>query len=207
MNKEIAHILKERLISSNYKFADVIAGMVQTVQYDTNDGDGRKVIQKMPYSTDVVLAPDCHIGLERALVPDSSKRGIAYFEDLGINFVERKSNGHQFFKSRLMLIVWMNKSRLVGDKYVDISTFAITQAIQSMKIDTIENVGNFSRFQVKANRIPLQDNNIFSRYSYDERINQYLMPPFDFFGLELEINFSVHPNCVKKIEFEEEICY
>lgn len=207
MNKEVANILKQKLIYDQFKFADVIAGMVQTVSYETNDGDGRKVIQKMPYTTDVFLNPECHIGKERAMVPDSQKKGIVYFEELGLNFVDRASNNHLIFKSKLLMVCWINKAQLVGDKYIDISTFAITQTIKSFNVFTMSNVGNFSRFNVTPTRILRQDSNVFSRYSYDENINQYLMPPFEFFAIELDISFSVNPKCVDKINFEDPICY
>lgn len=205
MNKEVAHILKERL--AEFQFVDVVAGMAQTVEYATNDGDGRKVLQRMPYSTDVAKANDCHIGEERALVPDSKKRGVLYFEDMGLNFRDRDSNNHLHFSSKLILVCWMNKARLVGDNYLDVSTYALTQALDKMKVKTISNVGNFSRFNVMPGRILRQDKSVFSRYSYDETINQYLMPPFEFFGIELDISFSIHPKCVEKITLTDPSCY
>lgn len=208
MNKNISHILKERLAASGgIPFVEVIAGMAQRVEFKEPNGDGNTVTKRMPVSYDTTMAQDCRISKERALVPNSKKKGLLYFEDMGANFVDRVSGGAMGYESRLILVCWMNRARLVGDHYKEITSYCITKVLDKLKVGEVSNEDNFSRFIVRPGRILPQDASVFSRYTYDETITQYLRPPFEFFGLELIVRYSVHPACVKALEFKDPICY
>jgi len=205
MNQEIASILKDRL--KGIQFVEVLAGLAHRVEYTDNDGSGRSIRKAIPVSHDVDVAKGCRITPERELVPDSGKKGILYFEDLGSRFIDRTSNGSMTYSSRMVLVCWMNRARLVGDHYKQITSYCITTILGKLKPMQLSNVDNFSRFKVTPGRILPQDASVFSRYTYDETTNQYLRPPFEFFGMELEIEYSIHPECVKEIEFKDTICY
>lgn len=208
MQKEIANILKGRLIEGGgLPFVQDIAGLVQTVEYRTENGDGNPLTKRMPVSYDVAIVPGCTISPEQAMIPDSRKRGMLYFEDLGVTYLDRVSGGALKYQSRLVLVCWMNRARITGNHYDEITTGAVMQILRKLKQRKITNEGIFSRFQVNAGRMLPQDISVFSRYTYDETITQFLRPPFEFFGMEIITTFAVHPDCVPDIEIQEVVCY
>lgn len=205
MNKEISNILKDRLCG--LPFVEQLGGMVQTVEFKQPNGDNNVTTKRMPISCDAELGPKGKATQEMAFVPNSKKLGILYFEDLGISFVDRVSGGAIQYKSRLILVCWMNRARLTGNSYTEISSYCITSILGKLKIKTIANECNFSRFMVTPGRILQQDSSVFSRYTYDESITQYLRPPFEFFGIELTVDYCIHPDCLNDIKFKEPVCY
>lgn len=208
MNKEIANILKERISGKGgIPFVEVIAGLAQRVEFKQPNGDGAPVVKRMPVSYDTTEAQGCKVTPETALVPNSKKKGLLYFEDMGIAFIDRATGGHMRYRSTLILVCWMNRARLVGEKYKEISSYCITKLLEKLEVKKISNEGNFARFMVTPGRILPQDASVFSRYTYDETVTQYLRPPFEFFGMELTVEFTVHPECVEQLEFTDPVCY
>lgn len=208
MNKEVAHILKERIAAGGgVPFVEVIAGLAQRVEFKQPNGDGVPVLKRMPVSYDTTAAQGCKVTPETALVPNSKKKGLLYFEDMGSAFVDRVSGGHIKYRSTLVLVCWMNRARLVGDHYKEITSYCVTQLLSKLKAREISNEGNFARFYVTPGRILPQDASVFSRYTYEEAVTQYLRPPFEFFGMELTVEFTVHPACVEQLEFKDPVCY
>jgi hypothetical protein len=207
MNKEIANILKGRLAEgAGLPFVQDMAGLVQTVEYRETNSDGNPVTKRMPVSYDTNIVPGCIISPEIAMVPDSNKKGLLYFEDLGCSYVDRVSGGALKYQSRLVLVCWMNRARITGDHYDEITAPALMQVIKKLRPGKLGNEGIFSRFSVTVGRILPQDKAIFSRYTYDESITQYLRPPFEFFGMEVLTSFAVHPDCAAPIA-EGTACY
>lgn len=208
MNKEIANILKGRLADgAGLPFVQDMAGLVQTVEYKSENSDGNPVTKRIPVSYDTNLAPGCIISPEIAMVPDSNKKGLLYFEDLGCNYVDRLSGGAMKFQSRMVLVCWINRARVTGDHYTEITSSALLQIMKKLKVKKLTNEGKFSRFSVAVGRVLPQDKAVFSRYTYDEAITQYLRPPFEFFGMEILTSFAVHPDCENIIVPGEVVCY
>lgn len=208
MNKEVAHILKTRLAANGgLPFVEIIAGLAQRVEFHQPNGDGAPAIKRMPVSYDTTVAQGCKVTPETALVPNSGKKGLLYFEDMGATFVDRASGGHMKYRSTLILVCWMNRARLVGDSYKEITSYCVSALLGKLKVKETGTEGNFSRFTVMPGRIMPQDAAVFSRYTYDEKVTQYLRPPFEFFGMELTVDYSIHPACLSQIEFKEPICY
>lgn len=210
MIKEIAKILKGRLSEDGFPFADVLAGLAQVVSYQTQNADGNPMTEKMPVAYDVDGAAGCAVSPERAVVPDSSKRGILYFEDLGIRPIDRVSGGALKYQAELVLVCWMNRSRLVGDAYKEITSHAVSLIIKKLKVKSITNEGKFTRFRVIPGRVLPQDAAVFSRYTYKEELLQYLRPPFEFFGMAITVEFCIHPDCIEELNFlppTETTCY
>lgn len=207
MNGAIASILKKRLEEGQgLSFVEVYAGLVQTVEYRDPNSDATVLAKRMPVSHDTSIDPECSISPERALVPDSSKKGVLYFEDNGTSFIDRGSGGMLRFRARLTLVVWMNRARITGDSYGNIMAFCIASIIDKLKVKTLKNEGNFMRLQVMPGTIS-QNPAVFSRYTYDESVMQYLRPPFDFAGVDLTIDYAVHPSCIDEIIINEKACY
>lgn len=204
MNKELANILKNRLIG--LPFTDTIAGLVQRVEYRELDQDNVPVTKRMPVAYDVSETPNiCLKGPERALVPDSSKRSIIYFEDGGSSFIDRQSSWLHF-RASLTMVCWMNRERLVGNAHAEISAHVIASCVGKLVNRQPENHGIFTRIITNVTRIMPQDATIFARYTYDETVTQYLRPPAEFFGLTVSVDYRINPDCVSSLQITPAVC-
>lgn len=161
----------------------------------------------MPVAYDVSEASNgCYKGPERALVPDSSKRSIIYFEDAGSSFIDRQG-GWLHFRSSVTLVCWMNRARLVGDAYAEISAHVIAATVGKIVNRQPETHGIFTRMVANVSRIMPQDATIFSKYSYEESVTQYLRPPFEFFGLLITVDYRINPDCIGSLQIQPAVCY
>lgn len=207
MNKEISKVLRDKLRQDGgLPFVDKYVGMVQTVTEDVATDETTKR-NKFPVSTEVVLNDVC-LSHEEVITPDSSLKGLIYFEDNGVQAQGKKGNIFQFV-SNLTLVCWINRAKIVSNIYSEITGIAIQNIMSKLNVDeNPENVSMFTGLTVSVSKIQPQEATIFSRYTYDETITQYLRPPFEFFGLGLQVKFGVNPNCVEPLTItNEEVCY
>lgn len=197
MNKELCSILKDRL--STLPFIGVLAGMVQTQTVEVIPESGPKQIKRFPVSYDVLGAINCE-SKERDLQPDSSKRSIIYFEDFGtIPGDIRKDFGE--YTSNIRLVAWLNRKKLTGDTYSEITAVCVQSIIKKLRPINPLNVGFFTALTVNPVKVPAQDANIFSRYTYEEKDKQYLRPPFEFFAIDLVCKYKISNACLDRIDF------
>jgi hypothetical protein len=203
MVKELASILKTRLYG--VPFVDLYGGLVQRVEYKDTDVNGNPATKRMPVATDFYPAEAC-TGKELSFVPDSNKRGIAYFEDGGAVFIERTS-GLLHFRASLTLVVWTNKANWAGDSYAEVSARCIASIIGRIQNTNPINYELFKRVQVSPGKVLPMDSSIFSRYTYDESTTQYLRPPFEFFAIALTVDFWISPSCIDELTLNDKVCY
>lgn len=206
MTKEIAKILQQRIVDAELPYLTTIAGLVQTVVYAEENATGGKMLMKMPVSVDTNIEQcgSANEIQEKAIVPDSAQAGILYFEENGSSFDKSTAHGDSF-KSALTLVCWLNKKRITGDKYTSITT----QVIRDIKEAFGRNPFNempFCRIQVMIDKVQAQDANVFSPYSYDEAVSQYLMPPYEFFALQITVKYVPVDACVQEIVMSPDNC-
>lgn len=206
MNKELATLLKSKL--SALPFIDMLAGLVQTVTTEERDANGVAKIQKrFPVAYDTNDTRNCTVGPERMLIPDSSRRSIIYFEDFGSSATNESRGQLRGMSSSIRLICWLNRAKLVGDNYTEISGRMMSMILDKLITRNPENNGMFTKLIVKVARIPPQDPALFGRYTYSEVDRQYLRPPFEFFGIDLACTYFVNSNCINEIEWKDPVCY
>src|SRR5688500_11718175 len=61
------------------------------------------------------------------------------------------------------------------------------------------NDGVFSRLSVTVSKILPQDRNIFAKYTYKETDVQYLLPPYEFWAVDLKVKFSIPYACLGQL--------
>lgn len=202
MIKEICTELRDRLqFNGDLPYIDVYAGLVQTVQYKQTDANDNPITKRMPVSYDTNIAADCG-GPEKALTPDSRKKGIIYFEDNGgVVTVKELSGGRTMYRANLMLVCWLNRKRITDDTYAVIGK----NAFDGIKAKLLSNLkpSNYTNLKVNINRFR-QEPNIFSKYSYDETVLQFLRPPFEYFAIELTASFIT--TCATEININPNNC-
>jgi hypothetical protein len=202
MNKEISKVLRDRLRENGgLPFIQKYAGLVQTVTDINSTSDNTTEKKRYPVSTETVVNDVCH-GNEEIMTPDSSMKGILYFEDGGTQKIESEK-GRFKYVSTLTLIVWINRQLITSNIYSEITGIAIQMVLKKLRVEeNPENVGMFNKIQVSLNRILPQEATLFSKYTYDETVTQYLRPPFEFFGLSLSVKYGINDNCINDFNFE-----
>lgn len=186
MNKTLSLILLNSL--GNIPFIEKKSGVVQVLEKSIQTSSG-PVIKKFPFSTLATVKEIQQADTKLVdMTPDSSFKGILYFEDNGIN-LGRKSASTQEFISELRLVVWLNK------------TAGISRSSAMLDIISRVTKGSVSSGEIfgawtKVKSIPPVSSEIFGEYDYDEAKSQYLLPPFEYFALDLSVTFRTSKNCI-----------
>lgn len=186
MNHKIATLFKTYL--ETLLWSDKVAGLVQTASIG---GDNPK---SYPISCDITAAA-CLKGAYQDLCPNSKKKSVLYFEDKGISMVERAGTRLKF-KSSLRLVGWLNLKLIqeaACDSEVDgcgsIGTYVI-EVIKLLPTSPIQ-TADFVSIMVSDISEPERSVDIFSKYSYSETETQFLLFPYAFFCLDLQIDFTI----------------
>lgn len=191
MNHKIASLLKGYLQPLTWK--DKLAGLVQTANIRMKSGEDISP-KSFPVSCDID-ADTCTKGAYQDLAPDSKKKSILYFEDKGVSFVERSGNRLKFTSS-LRLVGWLNLREIQGESCdsevtgcgsVGDYVIEVIKALPTTPFSTADFVSIYITNISEAE----QSVDIFSKYTYNENAVQYTMFPFQFFALDLTIDFVI----------------
>jgi hypothetical protein len=191
MNHKIASILKTYI--ETLSWADKVAGLVQTANIRVKNGD---TITNKAYPVSCDISEEvCLKGAYQDLAPDSKKKSVIYFEDLGVNQIERQGNKLKF-ESKLRLVCWLNyreiqregcDSGVVGCGTSGDYVIELIKVLPTSPISTTD----FVAISVSNITQVIRSEDIFSKYTYAEHETQYLMFPFDYFALDLTISFTI----------------
>lgn len=203
MINDIGQILKSRL--TTLQFIDKLGGVVRVVTKNETDSNGRVVRKSFPVDCDVTN-DDCLAGKYVDLVPNSKYLSVAYFEDQGIRPVTQDVKDFTFVAS-LKLICWLNLKKL-GKSNCSNSALAYLNILKvfptSYFNQTINNVP-YSRIIIKPDGQDIKSPQIFSQYTYEEEKTQYLMYPFDYFSMNIDVQFTIAAACVPDWTNGEEV--
>ena len=200
MNFIIANKFKELI--ADLPFADVLAGLTKIHKVEIPNEGGQPFMEIYPIEC-AVTSEQIINGDYKDLSPDSSKRSVMYFEDLGIQFNDKNTN-EIVYQSRLRLIGWLNLSHFVGGG-CSMSAQVIANILQALPYSPINVQGdiNLTKLHVVSTLELPKNADIFLRYSYKEEKTQYLMYPFDFFAIELTTVFTLPFKCIPEIEMQD----
>jgi hypothetical protein len=190
MIPEFCAKLKEKLIAAALPFGGTIAGAVKAVTYYEETMEGQKLTYVLPVAWHTNAGTNVP---EQELVPNGDKLGIVYFEENGARLIGNNPGGDEY-EALITLVAWYNKTKVLGEgnEYVHIQSNYITLVKQALKINTgILNLYPFTRVRLSLNSVQPQDGRIFAQYTYRETDRQYLMPPFEYFALDMTARFTV----------------
>ncbi len=196
MNHAIATILNTYL--STLPFADRVAGVVKPITFFTGTAD-KPTKKTIPVDCGV-SQPDCIGGKYTDLVPNSKYKSIIYWEDNGVKLNTSENQRDFNFTSSLRLITWINLKK-VGKTDCNVSALAVTNILNTLPTGYFNN-GIYTRIRVVVGQEIIKNNSIFSKYTYDEAVTQFLMFPFDYFALDINVNFTILKNCI--VDWENE---
>lgn len=184
---DIGDILISKLLT--LPFIDKYAGVVKTIQYRTvKDGP----VKSVPASVRATIT-ECEQGRYYDLCPDSTKKSVLFLEDKGTRLV-RRQGGRNYFRASFDLICWLNLPQL-GYDGASYSAIAITGIITKFPVKPF-NSGIYNGVQITVQGEETKTRNPFAKYNYDETVGQYLMHPFDYFILPVDVDFMVTQACL-----------
>lgn len=196
MNNTIANILKGYI--DDFTWIDKIAGLVQTANIQEKIGDN--ITEKSyPIACDVT-ADACIKGHYKDLIPDSKKKSVLYFEDRGGVQFESREGGKLRYTASLRLVGWLNLKLLLEDSCgtstgnCGVSGAYVIEIIKALPYIPFD-VGDFYSITIEPPSQVERSVDIFSRYTYSEEATQYLLYPFDFFALDIDVEFTIIPEC------------
>lgn len=191
MNEIIANIIKSQI--EGLAFIDRIAGLVKVVRRQDVSEKGT-IVKVFPVDCGVT-EKDCVNSKYTDLVPNSKCKSIHYFEDLGSTLTGQE-NGRFNFESKIKLVGWLNLKKL-GKTDCSVSHLAIAAILKQITSKYFSSPSNkMSLIQIRCTGIDPKSAAIFSKYSYSEEINQYLLFPFDYYAMTFTVVFSVANSCI-----------
>lgn len=185
-------------------FADLVAGVVRIAARRVGE-EGE--LQTFPIACNA-NADECdQNGTYMQLVPDDAKRSIIYFEDNGYFKSGQGLTGLPEYTAQVRLIGWLNLKEL-GQPACSSASQAVGAIIKALPASIPSTNDNaFFNVSISFNGEEKRGDNLFSQYTYDMPRTQYLMYPFDCFGINLELKFTLNKKCLPDVEVgNKDIC-
>jgi len=197
MNKYLSLVMMTRLL--NLPYIEKYGGVVQTIQKvipGTGD-NGKAIVKRIPISAVHEAPANCDLTEATSIhfIPEGKLKGLLYFEDGGsVMEPGKRHTGLTFWRSRLRLVVWMNQKLLKETFDIELGSVAMNEMISLLCTKPV-NYDVFKNMAVRVASIPPATSSLFSEYDYNEKETQFLMPPYDFFAIDLDVFFGIPKGC------------
>jgi len=196
MNQKIAELLRLEIVSLS--FVELTAGLVRSLPIKVPTTDGGVIIKNIPiaFNTEV----PCEGNEDQiALVPDSSKKSIIFFEDGGIQITGTDTR-YTHCESLLTMVAWFNLP-MINIDYAD-ATLLMAALINEIP-KYIANSDFITRIMITPVGF-LQKDTVYSQYDLDLAENQYFSYPYDYGAYQFNIKFSIPKSalCFDEIEID-----
>jgi len=191
---DLCEILKQRIDNESLGYIETLAGLVQTEHVD-KQASKTDVIEKS-YPIYCPLNQQCNTKQLEPLVPDRKRKSLLYFEDLKGIVVNSTDRGYVNYTAYPRLVCWINP-KLLGSENCSISGAVMSELI-SILVSNSMNALDFVKIRARVLNIPPRDPNLFSKYKYSRKFVQLLDYPYDYFAIDLAVDFSIHRNCITK---------
>jgi hypothetical protein len=197
MIKRIAHEVAELI--RQREWSDRVSGVVIPHTYKAADGKTLKV----PVSCDVT-GGDCTEDQLGLLLPDERRRSVIFIEDRSGARRIGEMGPHVKFQGILRIVGWVNTQQIGVDSDCQgcNSAFRISQEIFGLLPNnnaTLEdcniNALNFDHYGYeKSGDSPWKD------YIIPESRKSLLLPPFEYFAMDLVCQWMVHNKCLALVQ-------
>lgn len=186
---DIGNIIIDKI--KDLAFVDKYAGVVKVITMkDPSAGASSK--KTFPVACNLDLE-GCNIGKRYLdLCPDSTKKSVMYLEDLGLTFVSKEGNRTNW-KASYNLVCWLNLKKL-GQTTCSYSAVALGAILNKFPVQKFAS-GNYNLINIQMIGQQPKTLNPFSKYSYDETVNQFLMFPYDYFLAAIDVYFMIDARC------------
>lgn len=190
MISQVGDIIIDRI--EDLPFMDKYAGVVRIARYKDPTAEGTAKTKIFPVSCKIT-EEQCDDGRYMDLCPDSKKKSVLYLEDTSLR--PTKKNGHIWeFTATYDLICWLNMPKL-GFSDCSYSGIAIAGILKKIATRPF-NSGIYQLVNIQFAGQKPKSINPFAKYTYDETITQFLLYPYDYFALMLQVDFRVDMRCI-----------
>jgi hypothetical protein len=196
MINDIGNILKPYIESLS--FADKVGGVVKVATKTDTDSNDRTVKKYFPIDCGVTHQ-ECISGKYTDLMPNSNYKSVMYFEDGGIRFI-----GNNIREASLKLVGWLNLKKL-GKTGCNGSALAVNTILNTLPTKYFNSPPVYQRIKIEVQGEDVKSSQIFSKYSYDEDKTQFLMYPYDYFALNINVLFSISKACIVNWDVSPEL--
>jgi len=196
MLKLIVEEIKD-ILESELSFADLVCGLSQNVKKTITDENGKAIQKNFPVYYDAKENDGSYIDLTL----DDSYKSMLYFKEIA-TLVKEDRQSYIIVNSTVRLICWWNYKAVNKDTTNSLMSAYILSKLPA----SLPDMDFLNGIQIKVLNMPKNDSAIFSEYSYNEAETQFLLYPYDFFSVELGINYRFSKPCVPDIELNPSIC-
>lgn len=203
MNTQIASLILSRIRTADFPWAEKTAGLVRAISTKAKKGGGKTDI--LPIAADVLGSADCEPSAIDHLLPDQRYRSILFIECS--EFPTRKDEriGSPSWAGKYRIIVWMDCSRVGGGAGCgDVAYENLVTALDVPMFDA-------DPFRAVVFRVvgggPARGREIFGKYTMNEERSQYLHYPFDYFALDLQVDFVLPKGCEDQLAEDNVNCW
>lgn len=169
-------------------------------------GDGQSLkMETFPISSNLPAGANCwEGGRYRALTPDSSKKSVAYFEEVQpLTFTKREDNDWMRMNGIVRFVYWLNVPKLniesTGDTDPEIAGLIALKVIKVLdskkEINTTNPLLSGSSYRFQFLKQKTKNDDLFAKYSYQKK-NVLTVYPYDAGAVEFKINLLVSPKCL-----------
>jgi len=194
-----------------YSIAETIKNTIQGAYIEKRGGivfpmltesysEDNKVIEKVFPVTQNPSVQTCNKSDYIDFIPNDKLRSLLYFE-LNSNKVVETTNYENKFNASITLVFWINHK--LNYKYYNITTY-LKDIIKKIP-KTLNPFQDIYNIQIDIDTVKIRDKSIFNKYTYKEEHLQYMLYPFDFGSIDLNVEYTLN-NCLEEIIHSTSIC-
>lgn len=205
MIRAICQYLKEVIATKDY--AEVVAGLA--VPFEERDAKGKTIT----YPVDCgVLGADCTDGLYTALIPNSEKASLFYFEEVEAPKLIEVGTRLNRYQAIIRMVGWLNLDKLGLEPIANCQGCTHGTRIWNELLDLFpkgQNIGGDCKvvdLNVEMVRQMPTSFNPWQAYSVDNTSRNFLQLPHEAFGIELRCTWMVSPQCVERLTIGDPAC-
>jgi len=200
MNSQIAAIILSKIRAANFPWIEKNAGLVRQVSTKV-----KGKVEVLPIAADVLGSADCEPSAIDHLLPDMRYRSILFIECSQFPSRKTENIGAPCWTANYRIVVWMDCSKLGGG--AGCGDVAYENLVTTLDLPMFDS-GLFRGvvFRVVGGG-PSRGKEIFGKYTLNEERSQYLHYPFDFFALDLQVDFAVPKGCEDELAEDNVNCW
>lgn len=189
MQRYISELVKDAINATALSWLDRVCGMVETIQEKVVTANGTTVKQYPAYRHPGQRGCDAGNNYDRC-IPDTKFKSLIYLEADSPN-VETTTANYDEYSMRINVVIWCNLTK-INPSYYDAT--AIADELMGSLPDRLTALGAYHTIRLDIVGCS-RDTGMINKYSYDEAESQYLIYPFDFSVITLNLRYRRTNNC------------
>jgi len=201
---KIAELLRNEI--SGLNFVEVAAGLAKPhiirnniTDPESETGEMLDSIVPMAYND---LGLICESGDLYALMPNTKKMSIVWWEDNGVELV-KEDTYYYYSRASLMCVGWWNLP-LIDQAMTDAGRL-VANIIAEVP-EKLANVDYLSQIRVAFAGEEVSGASVVDKYTFNEAENQFATFPYAVTGINFTVDFAFGKNCVDAVVLNPSLC-